>query len=239
MRHYLTRMAEVVTLERPVYGISESADLLGLRTDRVKQWLDGYTSTKGVSYEPVIREVTTGSEIVTWGEFVELGYLREYRKANVPLQRLRPVIQILRDRYQTPYPLAHHRPYVDDRELVMTVQEEHDVPATIAMVIRTGEQKFILAEPAERFLRKVEFTPPNGAEPIAARLFPAGPASPVVIDPLTSFGRPSVAGVATERLWELNDAGEALEDIAASYDLDLALVKAGVAYEDQQRSLAA
>ena len=239
MGHYLACMAEVVTLDRPVYGISESADLLGLRTDRVRQWLDGYTSSKGVTYEPVIREATTGSDIVTWGEFVELGYLREYRKANVPLQRLRPVIQILRELHQTPYPLAHYRPYVDDRELVMTIQEQHDVPATIAMVIRTGEQKFILAQPAERFFRKVEFTPPNGAEPIAARLFPAGPASPVVIDPLTSFGRPSVEGVATERLWELNDAGESLEDIAASYELSLHLVRAAVAYEDQQRSLAA
>ena len=40
-------------------------------------------------------------------------------------------------------------------------------------------------------------------------LRPAGPASPVVIDPLVRFGRPVlVDGVATERLWELFDAGE-------------------------------
>jgi len=29
-------------LERPVYGVSEAAGLLGLRADRARAWLDGY-----------------------------------------------------------------------------------------------------------------------------------------------------------------------------------------------------
>jgi len=231
-------MADVVTLERPVYGMTEAAELLALRPDRVRAWLDG-TSRKGVWYEPVIRPSHTGSDIVTWGEFVELGYLREYRRANVPLQRLRPVIEALRELYQTLYPLAHARPYVDDRELVLVAQEDHDLPSAIAMVIRTGQQQLILAAPAERFFRKVEFSPANGRAPVAVRLRPAGPASPVVIDPRFNFGHPTVDGVGTDRLWELNDAGVALEDIAESYDLDLNDVKAAVSYEDQQRSTAA
>ena len=64
-------------------------------------------------------------------------------------------------------------------------------------------------------------------------------ASPVVIDPLVRFGRPNVNGVATERLWELHDAGETIEQIAAGYDLAEELVRAAVAYEEQQRTLAA
>ena len=230
-------MADVVALERPVYGIGDAADLLGLQPGRVRAWLDG-TVRKGVRYDPVIRSEHTGSDIVTWGEFVELGYLREYRRANVPLQRLRPVIDILRRQYGTPYPLAHARPYIDDRELVLTAQEQHDLPPSIAIVVRTGQQ-LMLTEPADRFFRKVDFSPGNGADRVAYRLFPAGPTSPVVIDPRFSFGRPTVEGVATERLWELHDAGEALADIASAYDLDLDTVRAAVAYEDQQRSTAA
>jgi uncharacterized protein (DUF433 family) len=230
-------MADVVTLERPVYGMPEAAELLSLRPDRARAWLDGY-ERKGVRYEPVIRPQHTGEDIVTWGEFIELGYLREYRRANVPLQRLRPVIETLREQYGTLYPLAHARPYVDDRELVLTAQEQHNLPQSIAIVVRTGQHKIVLADPAERFLRKVEFTPPNGTEQIARIWRPAGPASPVVIDPLFSFGRPTVGGVATERLWELNDAGEEIKDIAASYDLDINLVSAAVAYEDQRSTAA-
>ncbi|HVM15944.1 MAG TPA: hypothetical protein VM287_16665 [Egibacteraceae bacterium] len=35
-------------LERPVYGVSEAAGLLGLRADRARAWLDG-SSAKAFS----------------------------------------------------------------------------------------------------------------------------------------------------------------------------------------------
>jgi uncharacterized protein (DUF433 family) len=60
-----------------------------------------------------------------------------------------------------------------------------------------------------------------------------------VIDPLVSFGRPTVQGVATERLWELADAGETVDEIVAGYDLAPELVRAAIAYEEQLLSLAA
>lgn len=227
--------SSVSILERPVYGIGEAAGLLGLRTDRARAWLDGYERA-GTAYPPVIRAERTGDEIVTWGEFVELGYLREYRRKDVPLQRLRPVIEELRRVLGTPYPLATARPYVFDKELVLDVQERAGVPSAIAIVIRSG-QEIMMTPETNRFFKKVEFDP--GASASALRIRPAGAASPVVIDPLVRFGQPSVAGVATERLWELFDAGETLDAIADGYDLDIDDVKAAVAYEEQFRSLAA
>lgn len=225
----------VSILSRPVYGVSESARILGLRSDRVRAWLDGY-ERGGVRYSPVIRESSTGDDIVTWGEFVELGYLREYRRNGVPLQRLRPVIDELRQDFGTPYPLATARPYVFGKELVLEVQERNQLPLAIAIVIRSG-QHVMLASDAQRFYRRVEFDP--GSDGDVRRLRPAGPASPVVIDPLMHFGRPSVGGVATERLWELFDAGETVDQIAGGYDMPDSLVMAAVAYEDQLRTLAA
>jgi uncharacterized protein (DUF433 family) len=222
-------------LERPVYGVAEAAGLLGLRPDRARAWLDGY-ERRGVRYPPVIRSVPTGDDLVTWGEFVELGYLREYRRKGVPLQRLRPVIDELRREFGTPYPLATAEPYVYGKELVLELQQRNDIPASIAIVVRSG-QTVALADEAQRFFKKVEFEPPDDGE--VRRLRPAGPVSPVVIDPLVRFGRPSVEGVATERLWELHDAGESVDEIADGYDLRLDVVRAAVAYEEQQRSLAA
>lgn len=221
-------------LERPVYGVSEAAGLLGLRPDRTRAWLDGY-ERDGVRYPPVIRPAPTSDDIVTWGEFVELGYLREYRRKGVPLQRLRPVIDQLRHEFDTPYPLATARPYVYDKELVLELQERIDLPQAIAIVIRSGQEVLMTPE-TNRFFKKVDFDP--GAGRNALRLRPAGDASPVVIDPLVRFGRPSVDGVATDRLWELHDAGEQLDEIARGYDLEIDLVRAAVAYEEL-RSLAA
>ena len=236
MRHdAAVKKQEVSILERPVYGVAEAASLLGLRPDRARAWLDGY-ERQGVNYAPVIRLQPTGADIVTWGEFVELGYLREYRRKGVPLQRLRPVIDDLRGEFGTPYPLATAQPYIYGKELVLELQEKNDLPRSIAIVITTG-QTIALADEAARFFKKVEFDPPDEGE--VRRLHPAGLASPVVIDPLVRFGQPSVKGVATERLWELFDAGEAIRDIANGYDMPTELGRAAVAYEEQQRSLAA
>jgi len=222
-------------LERPVYGISEAAGLLGLRPDRARAWVDGY-ERQGSFYAPVIREERTGDEVLTWGEFVELGYLREYRRKGVPLQRLRPVIDELRREFNTPYPLATARPYLYGKELVLKLQVKNEIPRAIAIVVASG-QTIAFADEANRFLKKVEFDPPGDGD--VRRLYPAGTASPVVIDPLLRFGRPTVQGVATERLWELFDAGESLATIADGYELAEDLVKSAVAYEEQQRSLAA
>ena len=148
-------------LERPVYGVSEAAGLLGLRSDRAWAWLDGYARS-GVDYPPVIRGQHTGQDLVTWGEFVELGYLREYRRKGIPLQRLRPVIDELRREFHTPYPLATARPYVYGKELVLEVQERHDLPTPIAIVIRSG-QEILLADAAKQFFKKVEFDPGSTA----------------------------------------------------------------------------
>ncbi len=227
--------APVSILERPVYGVVEAAGLLGLRADRTRAWLDGY-ERQGVKYAPVIRVERSRDDIVTWGEFVELGYLREYRRKGVPLQRLRPVIDELRKEFATPYPLATAKPYVYGKELVLELQHKNGIPRSIAIVISSG-QTIALADEAMRFFKKVEFDPPDQGD--VRRVHPAGRASPVVIDPLVRFGRPSVQGVATERLWELFDAGESVDEIADGYDMAAELVAAAVAYEEQQRSLAA
>ncbi len=173
---------------------------------------------------------------MSWGEFVELGYLREYRRKGVPLQRLRPVIEALRDEFQTPYPFATAKPYVGGKELVMKLQEDIDLPHQIAIVVRSG-QTVMLAREAERFFKKVVFDPPDDGD--VCRLHPAGRTTPVVIDPLVRFGRPTVEGVAVERLWELHDAGESLEEIAEVYELERHVVGAAIAYQEQQRALAA
>ena len=221
-------------LERPTYDVWSAAALLGLSRDRTRAWLDGY-ERRGKRYLPVIRPSCTGDDVVTWGEFVELGYLREYRRKGVPLQRLRPVINALRDELQTPYPLATAKPYIEGKELVLKLQEANSLPHSIAMVIRSG-QYLVLTKEAERFLKKVVFDPPDGGD--ACRLHPAGPTTPVIIDPLVRFGKPAVEGVAVERLWELHDAGESVTGIAAAYDMSNDLVNAAITYQEQQRALA-
>ena len=224
--------SKVSILERPVYGVGEAAGLLGLRADRARAWLDGY-QRKGIEYPPVIREAHTGLDIVTWGEFVELGYLREYRRARVTLQHIRPVIDRLREVYGVRYPLAHSKPFIYDRQLVLRIQEEAHLDPSLAIVIRSG-QEILLAPGVEAYLQKVEF-----ADDVVARIRPAGKTSPVVIDPEYAFGLPSVRAVATESIAELYRGGDSPEFLAEAYALPIEDVKAAIAYETQLAATAA
>jgi len=196
-----------------LYSVAEAARLLGISPAKLARWLDGYERA-GTTYPPVVRQEPTGSDVVTWGEFVELGYLSEYRKKNVPLQQLRPVIDRLRTRYRTAYPLAHLKPFVGPgRKLVMEVERELGVDHRLYMVVDSDQ--LLLSPQAEAFLEKVEF------EADVARLWrPSGRRSQVVIDPETSFGIPTIRGIRTEAITELYQAGEAPALIARTWDLD-------------------
>src|SRR5947207_2644018 len=142
------RMVRLIELE--LYSVAEAARLLGISARKARRWLEGY-EVAGTSYPPVVREDPTGSDIVSWGEFVELGYLREYRNKGVPLQQLRPVIDKLRERYGTPYPLANHKPFVGPgRKLVMEVERKLGIDERLYMVVDT--EQLLLSPQAEAFL---------------------------------------------------------------------------------------
>lgn len=225
----------VSMLERPVYSLGYAAFLLGLRREQIWGWLDG-CERGGRRYPPLVRTSPTGERDVTWGEFVELGYLREHRRKSVSLQSLRPVIASLREELQTPHPLATAMPYVGNRELVMKLQEKHDLPHLVAIIASNGDS-LTLAKDTERFVQKVVFDPPDIGD--AVRFHPAGDTSPVVIDPLRRFGDPTVDGVGVERLWELHDAGESVAEIAEAYDMAEVRIRIAISYHEHQRTMAA
>jgi uncharacterized protein (DUF433 family) len=225
----MRRVGDMSVLDREVYGMTEAARLLGLRsTARLRGWIDGYKK-----YPPVIRLESTGSDLVTWGEFVEAGYLAEYRNRHkIPLQRLRPAILKLRKEFKVPYPLAHAAPYlrVANRELLLRLQEEAGLGPRLAPLVVLRNNQLVLSGPAESFVAKVDFASDDGP---VDRLYPLDKSQPVVIDPLQSFGAPSVHGIRTENLYELFQADESVDAIAAAYDLDPADVEAAIRFESR------
>ena len=215
----------VTLLKRELYSVGEAARLLRVNARTLMNWLDGY-ERRGVHYPPVVRSEQTGSELLTWGEFVESALLAEYRRRrDVPLQHIRPVVERLRERYGTPYPLAHFKPYVADRELVVQIQESAGIPSGVCFVVERKGQ-LILDAPAEAFFEKVEFE-----GDIARFLYPAGKGSPVRIDPAHNFGLPEVGGIRTEVLFELFEAGDSIEMIAGAYEFDSLLVEEAIRFE--------
>lgn len=218
--------AVIDLLERPLYGMSQVDRLLALPSGTARRWIDGY-QRRGRFYDPVIRIEPSGSEIVTWGEFVEARFLAEYRTKGVPLVRMRPAIMELRKEFG-PYPLAHARPLVDGKELVLQVQESVGLDkALVLVVVRSGQ--LTLSDPAHLFVQSVEYG--EDSDPVVQRIHPLSGNTAVVVDPTRQFGEPVVRSVPTAVIAELFDAGDSMESIAELYELDRDDVEAAVRYE--------
>jgi uncharacterized protein (DUF433 family) len=213
-------------LEREMYTESSAARLLRVAPGTLHYWLEGRKQGAKV-YKPVIREEPIGSNRVTWAEFVEAGLLRRYRRAhNVPMIELRNFIDSLRQSLGVPYPLAHARPYVAGRKLVVEAQAESKLDADFALVAQVGGQ-YVLTPAAQEFYERVTWD-----NDLAVQWRPdAHSDSPVVIDPDIRFGTPSVGGISTAILREQDQAGEDETDLADTFGLTIAQVRWALSYE--------
>lgn len=216
-------------LERDMYTEAAAARLLCVPQPTLHYWLEG-KSYRGRTYEPVIRDRPTGKKVVTWAEFVEAGLLSQYRKKSVPLDEVRQFIKYLRDKFGVAYPLAHERPWMAGKKLVIEAQEYVDLPREFWLFAPVGEQPLLLA-PGQYFLDRVEF-----AGGVVDAWRPAGSKSPVVIDPEQRSGQPSVDGISTAVIFEYSESGASASEIAEDFDLPVRDVRLAIAFEQERNA---
>lgn len=228
----------VTILDRELYDEALAAEVLGVPRPTLHYWLEG-GERRGRTYAPILRPVATGSNTVTWGEFVEARYLREYRRSlGASMQRLRAFIEHLRDELGMPYPLAHARPWVGPgRHLFISAQEQAGLPPNLWACVEPQTGVMLLLPPAESFLERVEFDAEGAG--VVVRVRPSGPDSQVVIDPEVRFGSPSVRGIPTEAIAEQVAAGDSVESVTQDFGLDLPAVIDALRYEGVDRTQAA
>jgi uncharacterized protein (DUF433 family) len=213
-------------LDREIFTEAEAARLLRVPPSTLHYWLEG-GERRGRTYSPVIRPEPRGGRIVTWAEFVEAALLRQYRrKHQIPMRELRTFIDDLRDRLGVPYPLAHKRPFVSGRQLVVEAQEASGLDADFWLVAWASGQ-LILTTPSVEFFERVEWE-----GDLAAGWRPHDdPKSPVRIEPDVRFGRPNVKGISTEVLWEQVEAGADEDEVAQAFGLAVDDVRWAMAFE--------
>lgn len=214
-------------LDRELYDINLAASVLRMAPSTLWWWLEG-GERNGKLYAPVIREEPTNSRTVTWGELVEARYLHGYRRdLGVRLSELRAWITETRQRLGVPYPLAHQRPWVGEgRRILIDAQNSSGLPEELWAMWQASNGQILLTPPAESFLERVAF-----AHDEAIRIHPAGPESPIVIDPQIRFGMPAVRGIPIGAVVEQIEAGDPIEMVASDFNLDLAEVAAAFSYE--------
>jgi uncharacterized protein (DUF433 family) len=228
-------MSTVARLDREMYSEAEAARLLSVHQSTLHYWLEG-GKFRDRTYPPVIRQTATGTRSVTWGEFVEAGLLRQYRRVHhVALAELREFIDIARSRFEVAFPLAHYQPFIGEgRRLLLDMQQKAGLGADYWLVAVAAGQP-VLTQPAESYVHRVEW-----ADDVAVAWRPHNdPASPVRMDPDVRFGLPAIRGIRTEALWEqVESTGAAFEDIATEFELTPDEVRWAYSYEVSARAAA-
>lgn len=219
-------------LERSVYEFAQVDRLLGLGPGTARRWIDGY-ERRGRAYLPVVREETTGHELVTWGEFVETRLLAGYRDGGVPMLHMRPIVDGLRDKFAVRYPLATLQPYLDDaRRLVYDLQEQVGLEDSMRLVVEAGTDQLVFSSEVRLFESSTDFgTAADDDQQIALRVLPLGRGRAVALDPQRKSGQPVVRSTTTGVLAELVRAGEPIEWVAQQYELQLEQVLDAIEYE--------
>lgn len=209
----------------PLYTMAEAARILDVPNSTFQNWARGYerrragaTTAKG---SPIVTTVPAipGEPNVPFIGLAEGIILAAIRRQGVPMQRIRPALDVLRTELGIDYALASRKLYTDGAEVLFGYAEHAgDSPAgqTVRelVVVRHGQRVF--GEIVDSYLKRVTYAADGWAERIR---LPQYQRAEVLADPRFSFGQPTFrsgrarVSDALERFW----AGEDLTSVAAEF----------------------
>ena len=218
----------------PLYGVGEAAGYLGVPpstlTDRAYgyEWrrADGRVVAAGPVITVVRPERRYGAALPFIG-LAEACALAAFRRAGVPLQRIRPAIDALRRELGVEHALASRRLYADGAEILYDYAQRADDGGTPELVVVRSSQLVLSERAAAQYLRGVEFAADGYAQVIR---LPQYRVAEVIVDAEHAFGRPRFVrgGAAVEDVVGLCLAGEPVEIVAAEFGLTRAEVEDAV-----------
>lgn len=209
-------------MDRPLYTTAHAANLLRMPTSTLRYWLQG-RSHGAQTYLPVLRDSINDDDTVRWGELIEAAVLRHLRtKRKSQMRELRLCrLELLRRYPEHPYPFANDSLYFNRGRLVLEDLRGFWEPAT---GLALNE------EAVKLFVDEVRWQ-----DHVAVSWRPSPEFPNVILEPERRFGMPQVAGVRTQSIFDLIEAGERLEDVASDLDLSPDLAAEAVAYERERR----
>lgn len=197
---------------RPVLTLSETAAYLGMPKSTIQAW----ASVANGNPPLITRFPQRGREAtVPFIGFAEAYVLSAFRRAGVPLQRIRPAVEVLSSTMGVDHALASRRLYTDGAEVLYDYGIRGDGDRLVDLVVvRTQQHQF--SDLVKDYLKRIQYGADGWAT--AVRLPPYRHAE-VVVDPEVAFGLPVVRGTRVEDLVDRFQAGDSMAEIAADFDV--------------------
>ena len=214
-----------------MYPAVEAARLVGLRTVRVRRWLKGYEywyESQIRHQRPVVRRRSTaGTTYASFLDLIDLLFIKNFLDYGISLQKIRKALDEAAQILNTDH-FARQIFFADGRNIYLQVKEEGDA---ILQLLSGGQ--WVIAPIIQQLADQIEFDAPTG---IARRWYPMGPNGLIVLDPLVSFGRPTIVkrGIATANVYDLFMAESHKADHVSSW-LNLTPKEVDAAIEFEER----
>ena len=220
-------------LAHGLYSLPAAARLLATKPAQLRRWAFGY-ERHGRTYAPAINpgvRTVAGEGALAFLDLVELMFIVGLRRSGHSFPKIHEAHQVLARLMQTEHPFAIRQAFADPAGIYALLRREGEDELLVEL---KGAAQITLRPALHQYLEQLDF----GLDEHAERWYPAGRASPVVVDPEISFGAPVVAGtrIETAALADLYQGDDSVEEIAWLFDLEPAEVNAAVEFE---RSLAA
>jgi uncharacterized protein (DUF433 family) len=200
-------------LSRAIFTLREAAGYLDVPKSTIHAWARPATGEPLITVFPRHGAQAT----VPFIGFAEAYVLAAFRRAGVPLQRIRPAVDALARNIGLEHALASKRLYTDGAEVLYDYAAERNEDDLLELVVvRTGQHQF--SEVVRDYLKPITY----GSDGWASRVrLPSYQRADVVVDPRVAFGLPHVVhgGARVEDLVDRFVAGDTLADIAFDFDV--------------------
>lgn len=217
---------EVDRFTTPLYNLREGAHYLGVPETTFATWAKGYVrrpkgrrEVRGAAIVTTVPGQPRGSAVIPFVGLAEGLVLAAIKESGVPLQRIRPALDRLRDEFDLQHVLASKSLYTDGAEVIYDFAERTgDTPearsARQLVTLRNNQRVF--NDVVDEYLHRIDFADDNYAQ--AIRL-PRYDDAEVVADPRRGFGQPTFlrGGARVEDALNLFRAGEPLATVSREF----------------------
>lgn len=199
----------------PVYSQSEAARIIQAPTSSFGRWAQGHRFKQRKegqwgSSPALLSGVRSGRGItVSFNALAEGFIIESFRRAGLPLARIRPAVDVLRNEIGLKNALLSERLMTDGAEILYR-NGEGDL-----VVVRNHQGVF--KEVVSEFLKSINYR--DGF--VSVIHLPTFEIVDVIVDPLRNSGQPTIArlGVRVEDVLSRVRAGETLEEVADDFGL--------------------
>ncbi len=197
-------------IAKGVFTLRESARYLGLPDSTLHSWARPGKSRKPLitCFAPEGREAT-----MPFIGFAEAYVLSAFRRAGVPMQRIRPAVDVLAREIGVEHALASERLFTVGAEVLYDFAQREEDALLELTVLRTG-QKF--SDLVEDYLERINYGDDGWVTELQ---LPTYEHARVIVNPRRGFGLPLVVhgGARVEDLVDRFVAGDTVADIADDF----------------------